>query len=269
MALAQEESVALEAETPFVAIDNVDLAYGSGDSAIYALSGANFSVKKGGFAAVVGPSGCGKSSLMKLVTGLIRPTGGAIAVVTGRKITELDRYLALPIAAAGMHGLERRMSPGDAVSHAPPPAEIATLRARINAWPGLRDGVFMEDKGAGLALHYRASPDRESEVKTAITQMARDLESLHLIAGKMVVEAKGRGFHKGAAVDAFMAVPPFEGRTPVFVGDDVTDEDGIRAAEAAGGFGIKVGDGPTLATYRLADVAAVHQWLHALAASAP
>ncbi|MEM6763102.1 MAG: trehalose-phosphatase [Pseudomonadota bacterium] len=207
--------------------------------------------------------------LPAVIDALARVTGGAVAVVTGRKIEDVDRHLSLPIAAAGMHGLERRLAPGDAVSNAPPPEEIQTLRERILAWPGLGGGVSMEDKGAGLALHYRAAPERESEVKTAMTRLARDLETLHLIAGKMVVEAKGKGFDKGVAVDAFMAGPPFHGRTPVFVGDDVTDEDGIRAVEAAGGFGIKVGDGPTLATYRLPDVAAVHTWLRTVAQMTP
>ncbi len=123
----------------------------------------------------------------------------------------------------------------------------------------------MEDKGAGLAVHYRAAPDREGEVKAQMKEWAEDLETLNLIHGKMVVEAKGKGFHKGIAVVAFMAHPPFEGRTPIFIGDDTTDEDGMRAAAEAGGFGIKVGEGETCAQYRLPDVPAVHKWLKDIA----
>ena len=58
-----------------------------------------------------------------------------------------------------------------------------------------------------------------------------------------------------------MAESPFSGRIPVFVGDDTTDEDGMKAAEAHGGFGIKVGEGESVARYRLADPQAVHDWL--------
>ncbi|MEO1104906.1 MAG: trehalose-phosphatase [Pseudomonadota bacterium] len=200
-----------------------------------------------------------------LIQRLVDRTEGAVAMISGRRVADMDSFLHVPIAAAGMHGLERRAAPGAPVEDAPPPPEIDILRQRILAWEDLGDGVVMEDKGAGLAVHYRAAPTREVEVKKQMGLWVRDLDSLNLIAGKMVVEAKGKGFDKGVAVNDFMQHPPFAGRTPVFVGDDVTDEDGIRAAEAAGGFGVKVGDGPTLATYRLPDVSAVHDWLHHLA----
>lgn len=205
--------------------------------------------------------------LPRLFQMLVARTGGAVAVVSGRKIADIDRFLAIPIAAAGMHGLERRAEPSGAVSHAPPPDEIATLRERILGWDQLGDGAFMEDKGAGLAVHYRAAPHLADAVKAAMAGFIADLTTLHLIEGKMVVEAKGKGFDKGSSVKAFMRAVPFAGRTPIFIGDDVTDEDGIRAAEALGGFGVKVGEGPSAASYRLPDVAAVHTYLGRLAAA--
>lgn len=200
-------------------------------------------------------------ALPGLIRGAAAALNGAVAVVSGRKIEDIDVFLDVPVAAAGMHGLERRSAPGGPIEHAPPPDAIYTLRERILAWPGLSGGVNMEDKGAGLAIHYRADPARETEVKTAMDEMVSGLETLHLIHGKMVVEAKGTGFDKGAAVDAFLTHPPFTGRTPVFIGDDTTDEDGMRAAQAAGGIGIKVGDGPTCAYHRVPDVAAVHAYI--------
>ncbi|WMS42816.1 trehalose-phosphatase [Acuticoccus sp. MNP-M23] len=203
--------------------------------------------------------------LQSIIEKVVDRADGAVAVVTGRKVADVDTFLAMPIAAAGMHGLERRPKPGAGIDHAPPPEEIATLRDRIQAWDGLGDGVSMEDKGAGLAIHYRAAPGREDEVKAQMKDWAEDLQTLHLIHGKMVVEAKGKGFDKGVAVDAFMENPPFAGRTPIFIGDDTTDEDGMRAAQAAGGFGIKVGEGETCAKYRLPDVPSVHDWLRNIA----
>lgn len=200
-------------------------------------------------------------ALPSLFEALVARTGGAIAVVSGRRVEDIDRMLAVPVAAAGMHGLERRPAPGAPVSLAPPPPEMATLRDRIAGWDRLADGLLMEDKGAGLAVHYRGAPDLEDEVKAAMKSFVADLAALHLIEGKMVVEAKAAGVDKGTSVEAFMAAPPFAGRTPLFIGDDVTDEDGMRAAQELGGFGIKVGDGPTLARYRLPDVAAVHAYL--------
>ncbi|RAI03115.1 trehalose-phosphatase [Acuticoccus sediminis] len=200
-----------------------------------------------------------------LIERCVTRTSGAVAVVSGRRIEDIDGFLGIPIAAAGMHGLEHRAAPGDEIHYQPAPPEMDRLRTRIAAFPFLGDGVSMEDKGAGLAVHYRANPARERDVIRAMEEAIADLDTLHLICGKMVVEAKRRGFDKGAAVNSFMQRPPFQGRTPIFIGDDVTDEDGIRAANAGGGFGIKVGDGKTDAPYRLPDVEAVHAWLAQLA----
>lgn len=204
-------------------------------------------------------------SLQDLIERVVARTSGAVAVVSGRKVEDIDRFLGIPIAAAGMHGLEHRASPGGEIHYQPNPPEMNTLRQRIAQFPFLGNGVSMEDKGAGLAVHYRADPARETDVIEAMEAAISDLDTLHLICGKMVVEAKRRGFDKGAAVTTFMERPPFLGRTPIFIGDDVTDEDGIRAANAVGGFGIKVGEGDTDAPYRLPSVAAVHQWLGQLA----
>ncbi|MEM0907555.1 MAG: ABC transporter ATP-binding protein [Pseudomonadota bacterium] len=95
MALAHEAAHApAEPSTPLVGIENVDLVYGSATGGVEALRGATFSVKRGGFAAVVGPSGCGKSSLMKLTTGLIPPTRGRV-VLDGDVVNG-------PVSIAGM-----------------------------------------------------------------------------------------------------------------------------------------------------------------------
>lgn len=190
---------------------------------------------------------------------------GAVAVVTGRKIEEVDHLLGLPLAAAGMHGLERRPTPGDAVESAPPPEDIHTLRERLLTHSVLSGGVTLEDKGAGLALHYRAAPHRKDDVIAAMSEAIADLDALGIIHGKMVLEAKAKSHDKGAAVEAFLAGLPFAHRVPLFLGDDVTDEDGIRAAQAAGGHGIKVGDGQTAAKHRLANVPAVHAYLKSIA----
>jgi trehalose 6-phosphate phosphatase len=202
--------------------------------------------------------------LPDLLDRLVKTTAGAVAVVSGRTIADIEHYLKLPLPAAGMHGLERRFAPGAPVEAAPAPPELDTLRVRIKESRLLGAGIELEDKGGGLAIHYRAAPTREAEVKHFLHKAVADLAALQLIEGKMVVEAKGSGFDKGAAVDLFMESATFRGRTPVFIGDDVTDEDGMRAAIARGGFGIKVGDGASLARYRLPDVPSVHQWLASL-----
>jgi trehalose 6-phosphate phosphatase len=196
---------------------------------------------------------------------LIERLDGAVAVVSGRSVAQIDGFLGVPVAAAGLHGMERRAVPDGPVESPPPPPEVDVLRGRLAAHPVLAGGVFLEDKGPSLAVHYRAEPERGPEVIAAVEAAAGDLSALNVLRGKMVVEVKPAGFHKGHAVETFMAALPFAGRTPVYIGDDVTDEDGIRAANALGGFGIKVGDGDTAAPWRLPTVPAVHAWLARLA----
>ena len=62
--------------------------YGSGENAVYALNGVNFSVEKGEFVAVVGTSGSGKSTLLHMLGGLDRPTSGSVTV-DGKEIFSL------------------------------------------------------------------------------------------------------------------------------------------------------------------------------------
>ena len=77
-----------------------------------------------------------------------------------------------------------------------------------------------------------------------------------------MIELVHPGADKGGAVRAFMARAPFAGSRPLFVGDDVTDEDGFAAAVELGGHGIIVGDRvPTRADYKLQGPVEVHRWL--------
>ena len=112
-------------------------------------------------------------------------------------------------------------------------------------------------------MHYRQAPDLEAEARRRVAEaLSNTAEDLRLIDGKMVLEIAPRHHDKGAAIRRLMAQPPFEGRHPVFVGDDVTDEDGFAAVNELGGTSVRVGsDGQSLATRTLPDVNAVRRWL--------
>lgn len=198
--------------------------------------------------------------------------GGAFALVSGRPIASLDQlFRPWRGAAAGVHGGERRRRDGSRADLDPGIATPALDRIRAAAIdlaarnPDLR----IEDKGRSLALHYRSAPEAGPRVERFAARAVDEGEgALRAIAGKMAVEFVPRGYGKGGAIAAFLAEPPFQGRRPVFLGDDVTDEEGFSEVARRGGVSIKVGppDRPTVAAYRLPDVSAVHAWLAGQAA---
>ena len=199
---------------------------------------------------------------------LIAASGGALALVSGRAIADIDRLFApLHLPAAGLHGLERRGADGHVTTAPRDGAALARIRAALDAFAANHPGTLVEDKGAALALHFRGAPDIAPEAEALVRQVAgRYGDGLALQRGKMVIELRPEGGDKGAAIRAFMAEAPFQGRVPVFVGDDVTDEDGFATINAMHGISIRVGDGrTTCAAHAGASVAAIHDWLAAAA----
>lgn len=185
---------------------------------------------------------------------------GALAIVSGRKLAELDHHLTpLRLPAATEHGAQRRIPGGELVQLASPglDAVLRQVHALARRHPGLR----VEVKSAGVALHYRHAPELAAACLQAMTEAASAAPDLELLHGKYVLEIKPAGVSKGTAIAAFMAKPPFRGRLPLFAGDDVTDESGFAAVQQLGGYGIKVGGGDTQALCRCPSTTALRQWL--------
>lgn len=142
---------------------------------------------------------------------------------------------------------------------------LDNIRPQLRNFAAHNDGILLEDKGAALALHYRLAPSAEEAARLLIDRLIADRDDLHYLAGKMVFEIKPRAVDKGVAISCFMNEPPFSGRMPVFLGDDVTDEDGFRIVNSAGGISIRVGGvAVTAAQYGLPNVDSVHDWLCAV-----
>ncbi|HUP91568.1 MAG TPA: trehalose-phosphatase [Solimonas sp.] len=201
-------------------------------------------------------------SLPPLLAALSTLLGGALAVITGRPLAEIDVHLApVRVAGAGLHGAEVRLGADEPVRRQAGPSLVGlieSLRSRFASDPRL----LIEDKGAVVALHFRQAPERARECIEALEGLAASPE-LEVIAGHSVVEARPRGIDKGQALKTLTVEPPFAGRYPVFVGDDRSDEDGFALAQQRGGFGVKVGAGPSTARYRCPSVQGVHAWLQA------
>jgi trehalose 6-phosphate phosphatase len=205
--------------------------------------------------------------LVALLTDLHGWLGGAVAVVSGRQIDVLDRFLApLRLPAAGEHGVQRRDATGAMREQAAPDLEAVLDVA--NHLAGAHPDLLVERKHAAVALHYRRAPELEVLCRDALLGIIAKQPQLELLHGKAVFEVKPAGVNKGIAIDAFMNEPPFVGRVPVFAGDDTTDESGFAIVQPRGGLAIKVGSGPSLAQHRLESPLAVFEWLANARASA-
>ena len=194
--------------------------------------------------------------------------GGALALVSGRSLAELDRlFLPLQFPAAGLHGQHLR---GAVASHQVRSGDaLSALRIEAAQLADRHPGVLVEDKGTNIALHWRGAPGAAASIHELAQAHVARLSDYRLQPGDHVVELVPADVDKGRAVHALMAGPPFRGRLPVFVGDDLTDEFGFAAANAAGGWSVLVGDRkPTQARYALAHPVAVHEWLRCNAAAA-
>lgn len=203
------------------------------------------------------------SDVVTLLPELARRLQGALALVTGRTLADADRlFPGLRLPASGQHGLVRRAADGAVHLH-PVPVEIDALRGELESFADQHPGLLLEDKGTTLALHYRLAPRLASHVHRVVRARIETAGSaaVRLQPGKAMLDIGPRARTKGTAIQEYMGEAPFAGRIPVFVGDDRSDEHGFAAVRGMGGWGVKVGPGPTVAPYRLRDVAAVRHWL--------
>jgi trehalose 6-phosphate phosphatase len=202
------------------------------------------------------------AALLELLTACAAHLGGALAIISGRPIADLDAcFEPRRFAAAGIHGVERRSAAGVMTALPVDEARLHDVAAQLRAAMEDLPMSQLEDKYASLALHWRRAPQHASALRRLAAHTLQQLgPAFRLLEGNCVVELLPRAANKGEAVRAFLREAPFQGRRPVFVGDDLTDVPGFAAARAAGGYGIVVGE-RVQAEYRFDDVDAVRTWL--------
>lgn len=197
--------------------------------------------------------------------------GGALAIISGRQIAVLDRFLApYEFDAAGVHGLEHR-SRGQA-QHCPvsQPSQLQTVVTALHQRLPQNVGLHIEDKGRSVAVHWRMSPQLEGYVLDVISDVMQGLgPEYKLQKGKAVAEILSGEMNKGRAIEALLGAPPYFGRRPLFIGDDLTDEHGFEVVNAFGGVSVRVGGGPTCAQFRITDPRAVRDRVYAWGAGQP
>ena len=208
------------------------------------------------------------AGLVPLLGNLATGLDGAVALLTGRRIADADRLFApLRLAASGVHGTELRAELDGPVSSLAPPMPADLIEA-LNDLRALADGILVEQKGAGMAVHYRNAAIAPRALQTAVAGIVANSScDLALRPGRKVIEVVPKGYSKGTALVLLASRPPFKGRRPVMIGDDAGDEVALAAAERLGGLALRVAGehfGPASADF--AGVESVCAWLEALAA---
>jgi len=202
-------------------------------------------------------------SLHALLLRLHERTGGALALISGRAIHDVDSiFSGSLLSVAGQPGIERRDARGKISRHDSMAQHLETARDALTGAVAKHPGLILEDKELSLALHYRQVPSLASFAHRLMRRLAASMGGEYtILKGKRVVELRPSGKDKGEAIREFMQEKPFRGRIPAFLGDDVTDEHGFKVVNTLGGCSIKVGPGATAARWRLPDVRSVQSWL--------
>jgi trehalose 6-phosphate phosphatase len=189
---------------------------------------------------------------------------GAVAFVSGRTILAIDQlFRPLILAAVGVHGGEIRTPDGRIMVDEQLTAELQAAEPLLREAIARIRGVQLENKRSVIALHYRNVPERGREVLKVAELVAGSLGGqFSVLMGKCVVEIRPRHLTKGSAMRRLMEQAPFRGRTPIFAGDDSTDEDAFEVVNGLGGISVRVGEeAPTAARFRLANPDELRGWL--------
>src|SRR5437868_13161308 len=202
--------------------------------------------------------------LSKTLNRLVRRTNGALALVSGRSLNDIDLIFAPDLfPAVGGHGAEMRIEPDSESVDAHAPPLDKELKRRLAAIAKLSPGILLEDKGYSLALHYRLAPHAEKAIYAAVSLIRADLPNapIEVLPGKCVCEIKHSGFTKASGVIELMTHDPFKGRRPIFIGDDVTDESVFAIMPELRGLAFSVGRRAKGVVSHFDEPRDVRQWL--------
>ena len=193
-------------------------------------------------------------------------TAGALALVSGRSLTDLDRLFApLRLPAVAGHGAELRQIPGAVSDERRPVTLDSSIKKKLASIAETGSGIILEDKGYALALHYRQATEKEDLIRQSVARICAGRPDIEVLPGKCVVEIKQTGFNKATGVRSLMTCPPFAGRRPIFIGDDTTDEYAFEVMPEFNGLAFSVGNAVRGVDGHFEGPAAVRDWLASIA----
>jgi trehalose 6-phosphate phosphatase len=209
--------------------------------------------------------------LRRMLARIAHRLGGALAFISGRPLADIDLiFHPLKLAAVGGHGAEIRLRPEGTPYRMQTRPLDPELKRRFAEIAQIGPGILVEDKDYSLAIHYRLAPQFGGAVIKSVAAVcdAYGCDGLSILPGKSVIEIKPRGFDKGSGLQELMSSPPFAGRKPVFVGDDVTDEAAFAMLPRYSGIGISVGGIVPGASFNFDGPKDVRLWLQKLSRDA-
>ncbi|MCH8206398.1 MAG: trehalose-phosphatase [Chloroflexi bacterium] len=169
-----------------------------------------------------------------------------VAVVSGRAARDLEAKVGLAgVTYVGNHGAEyltrdRLVLAEGADVYADRIGRVLTRLREVADGPGL----LWQDKGLSASVHYRLAPDHERarERLAAALDSTDGVSDLEVFWGKLVLELRSPlGLHKGFAVRKLAREHSLD--AVLFLGDDTTDVDGMRAVRQLAGEGGTAGLG--------------------------
>jgi trehalose 6-phosphate phosphatase len=192
-------------------------------------------------------------AIPEILTNLENRLSGALALISGRPIDFLDKRLGSHrFDIAGLHGLEHRIAGQLLLCDPDDHPRLREMVVRLEAVFEAKPGILIEDKGCSVAIHWRLAPVERDFVHATVHAALEALGGDYRVQfGKAVAEILPSAAGKGKVIEKFLQQPPYRGRRPIFIGDDLTDENGFKMVNALGGFSIRIGAGDTVAQERL------------------
>ena len=191
--------------------------------------------------------------------------GGALGLISGRSLDDLDRIFDNnKIPVAGNHGAQLK----DALRTKEYPADTGNIKGIAQKIKELLNGqknIEIENKGSNLTVHFRNSTIDRKEINKIMLEIVKYEPKLILLEGKEVLEVKPLSHNKGTAISYYMKTKPFIKRRPIFIGDDISDEDGFETVNKKGGWSVRVGNYKrSKANFFLPNVKSVHEIMEQL-----
>ncbi len=190
---------------------------------------------------------------------------GALGLISGRSLDDLDRIFDNnKIPVAGNHGAQLK----DALRTKEYQADSGKIKGIAQKVKELLIGqknIEIENKGSNLTVHFRNSTIDRKKINKIIMELVKYEPKLTFLKGKEVLEVKPLNHNKGTAISYFMRTKPFIKRRPIFIGDDVSDEDGFETVNKKGGWSVRVGNYKrSKANFFLPNVKSVHEMMKQL-----